>query len=415
MQYGAKGDGVSDDTAAIKNAFANAYKSDGTVHLPAGKYVVTSPIVISGSVSVTGEAGTQIVSRGSITAMIVSASVVSIEGIDFLSETANPNAAYFGLLAGNKGSDGKYSYLQNVFVRNCTFTNYTTSLGFEGVYWVQVSDVHTFNDKYGVVVNKDTAVANGIDALPATTLLFERNYYHGSDGAAQIKGSVGFSGWGIVNLTLTGCVIEWYEQAGQFYTCQLITATDLYLERCSVRGILFSNITGNVLLADPYVNAVAGTSFYWEYARLVLIGGRAALTAGQTLLEKGPSSYWTEVMPAAVSGGGAYLKANGYDGEQSVRLGGYGPVEKTVQASSDPAVRVRYQNARMLDLTWEGLTRSETGQSIAMKLGSVVSGMFTTSGLEFDASTKGVVLRSPNGTRYKLTVSNDGKPVFTKV
>ncbi|WP_201001337.1 glycosyl hydrolase family 28-related protein [Paenibacillus glycanilyticus] len=413
--YSAKGDGFTDDTAAINNAIQAAASSiDKTVYMPAGKYAINSPLILNSEMSLVGEAGTQVISKKSTTAVIVTSNSVIIDNIDFMSETVNYNVSNYGVFVGKKGTDGKYSYLYNIVVKNCTFTGYTTSLGIEGVYWLETRNSHTFNDKFGITVNKDTAVVNGIDALPATTMLFERVYLHGSNGSTQVKGSVGFSGWAIVNLTMNGCVFEWYEQAGQLYTCQVISASDLYLEHCSGRGLFFSNVTGSIVMNSPYVNTIAGSSIYWEYAKLVLSGGRGILSNGQTMLEKGPSSSWIEVLPAAVNGG-AYLKANGFEGEQTVRLGGATPIERTVQSTSEAGFRVRYQNTRSLDLTWEGLARSETNQAISIKLGSAVSALFSTLGLEFDNPTKGVVLKSPNGTRYKLTVSNDGRAVFTKV
>ena len=49
--FGARGDGVADDTAAIRSAIAAAQKSayGGVVYLPVGRYVVSAPLVVTRS------------------------------------------------------------------------------------------------------------------------------------------------------------------------------------------------------------------------------------------------------------------------------------------------------------------------------------------------------------------------------
>ena len=47
IDYGAKGDGVTDDTQAFKNAFANMI--EGTLLIPKGKYIIKEPLILSRS------------------------------------------------------------------------------------------------------------------------------------------------------------------------------------------------------------------------------------------------------------------------------------------------------------------------------------------------------------------------------
>lgn len=54
--YGAKGDGVNDDTAAIQAAINNAFTTGGTVYLPAGKYYISGTLVIQEGVNLIGAA-----------------------------------------------------------------------------------------------------------------------------------------------------------------------------------------------------------------------------------------------------------------------------------------------------------------------------------------------------------------------
>ena len=53
--FGAIGDGVTDDTTAINNALASISTSGGALHLPAGNYKVSAPLNVPGNVTVFGD------------------------------------------------------------------------------------------------------------------------------------------------------------------------------------------------------------------------------------------------------------------------------------------------------------------------------------------------------------------------
>lgn len=55
MSYGAKGDGSTDDTAAIQAAINTTKSTGGTVFLPRGNYILSSPLILYGGVSLLGE------------------------------------------------------------------------------------------------------------------------------------------------------------------------------------------------------------------------------------------------------------------------------------------------------------------------------------------------------------------------
>lgn len=49
MQFGARGDGVADDTAPLQAAVKAANADPGVIQLPAGTYRLTAPLVITSS------------------------------------------------------------------------------------------------------------------------------------------------------------------------------------------------------------------------------------------------------------------------------------------------------------------------------------------------------------------------------
>src|ERR1044072_4415244 len=58
--FGAKGDGTSDDTVAIKSAFAFiAFRNGGILNFPEGDYVITSTITIPSNITISGVSGAE--------------------------------------------------------------------------------------------------------------------------------------------------------------------------------------------------------------------------------------------------------------------------------------------------------------------------------------------------------------------
>lgn len=67
-EFGAKGDGITDDTSAFKKALSAAGKTGGTVYVSAGKYPIREPLIIPTGVELRGifEGPTHIMVPGSI-------------------------------------------------------------------------------------------------------------------------------------------------------------------------------------------------------------------------------------------------------------------------------------------------------------------------------------------------------------
>lgn len=53
--FGARGDGITDDTAAIQKALDSMASTGGVVHLPAGRYLITAELKVPGNVTLMGE------------------------------------------------------------------------------------------------------------------------------------------------------------------------------------------------------------------------------------------------------------------------------------------------------------------------------------------------------------------------
>ena len=56
-EFGAKGDGISDDTKSIQTALDSVVKRSETVYFPKGKYLVTAPLIIRQKTTIIGDNG----------------------------------------------------------------------------------------------------------------------------------------------------------------------------------------------------------------------------------------------------------------------------------------------------------------------------------------------------------------------
>lgn len=99
-QFGAKGDGVTDDTAAIQAALNALGAAGGTVYFPVGQYLVSSTITTPVVVRLIGEGtcitaasdgATQIIKKSTMTTpvLVISTNRSSVEAIEFEGQGGN--------------------------------------------------------------------------------------------------------------------------------------------------------------------------------------------------------------------------------------------------------------------------------------------------------------------------------------
>ena len=133
--FGAKGDGVTDDTVAIQNAVDHvASKGGGTIYFPKGEYLISDTIEITGdNITVIGEGyGSHIRTMGDVTAFVASGhdnliwSKLRLSGI----RTDNSYDGY--------GSGIRVSNANKILVENCFFENFMAKAvffaGYHGSY-----------------------------------------------------------------------------------------------------------------------------------------------------------------------------------------------------------------------------------------------------------------------------------------
>jgi hypothetical protein len=123
LDFGAKGDGVNDDTAEIQSAVTSLAASGGTVYVPEGIYVVSAPITVPSGVAIVGDGIG--VTRFSATLAFTAdqpvfyanaANITRFENFSILGNTNGTNGAGTGVHC----KTGFGNQIRSVFISNTT-------------------------------------------------------------------------------------------------------------------------------------------------------------------------------------------------------------------------------------------------------------------------------------------------------
>jgi len=141
--YGAVGDGVTDDTAAIQSAIDSGARM---VLFPSGIYSVSSTLTLSSSIIIQSD-GAKIVSSISTgsPAISITASSVNIYGLEI---QGIGNSSYIAAndlikVSGTNNSPAAPTYVSDVIIRDC----YLHGCGDSGIYGIYVSDSKFNNNR----------------------------------------------------------------------------------------------------------------------------------------------------------------------------------------------------------------------------------------------------------------------------
>jgi hypothetical protein len=138
-EYGAAGDGTTDDTTPFINALASLASTGGVLRLPKGNYALASaslaaPIAIPAGVMIEGDNATITVTGSSVTASIFRSTNVNNTGVRGVRFVGNGQGT--GYTNGNAitflHSAAATAHMTGCYVKDCYFDNFKTT------YWVQV-------------------------------------------------------------------------------------------------------------------------------------------------------------------------------------------------------------------------------------------------------------------------------------
>lgn len=192
LDFGAVGDGVTDDTAALQAALDAAFVGDWTLLFPKGTFLITKEIgnfSYKGSIKIVGSGETVIKAKSGSTRFPrmlrlecgedAPANSMSVEGLTF---DGNDIAAC-GVQLRYRGSEKcpKYS------VTNCTFSGLTNAVGGPGLYGFSISvsgyeieNIHISGNKCGQVTSTNVTYGyQSIVTVGGQTVLIENNTING--------------------------------------------------------------------------------------------------------------------------------------------------------------------------------------------------------------------------------------------
>ncbi len=255
QRYGAVGNGVADDTAAIQAAISALPAAGGTVYLPAGTYKLTDPLSLRSNLTLVGDGdGATVVRQTAANKNAMTGSAlnrVAIQGIYFAGTGAGTGS---GLVLA-KGANAATPY---VSLRDVSFE----SFGQDGVA-VENPIVSTFERVIGVTNGRYGINLYGQVAGAAGTSCSLSACYGNANGTAGIRL------FNLVYSAMNGCAADHNPVGHLIDTCQGVT-----LSGCGAEG----NTTNGVKVSGGYGVSIAGLWVYDNRGVAVYVTGSANTT-----------------------------------------------------------------------------------------------------------------------------------------
>lgn len=273
--YGAMGDGATDDTAAINSAISAA-TNGGTIYLPPGTYVVNpaTGINLANNTRLTGSGTGSIIkvaSHANATGNVVKAQSISSVSVDNLmidgNKTNQTNSTNYGLYFGTVTNGTVYNvWVQNftgvgIHIYNSTgvkvLDNFSTANGYHG-FECEQSTASTWqgnrawnNTLHGIIINPGEVGSTGSSSISLVGNICDSNSQYGI--------AVGIANGGLGQRLTKDCVIS----------NNIIRNNAQYgIQIYQQNGFLISNneITGNgffgIYLYQTRYNQIIGNNFH---------------------------------------------------------------------------------------------------------------------------------------------------------
>lgn len=275
--YGAKGDGVTDDSDAIQTTIDKVHEAGGgVVFVPKGTYILSKPINLYDYILLLGEGSgskLKVIDNININDNIVKLSNVTGAGISNLCIDGNRDGqteAYtqYAVFIDN----GVFNYTDHILVENangvgihvynCTNCNVNNSVSihnrYHGIEMEQdieciVSGCHCLtNDRHGLYLSPGEQGGKGTHKNIITNSVFSKNSQYGVSLGISVIGSIGLSS----NNTITGCQCNNNQIGIDCYINDSISIENNTISDCTIYGARiggsnYVKFTNNKITACP--------------------------------------------------------------------------------------------------------------------------------------------------------------------
>jgi hypothetical protein len=247
---GAKGDGLTDDTAALQAAIVKAQISDGEVYVPSGAYRTTSALTISRSIGVRGpnNFAAMLLQQCALGFNIVSPDPVSIECLRL--QIQNAQGTGITLQTGHSS----------------IFSKLRVDGGHNGIVFVAADTWHVQQCEFNQFTGHGIEVANTVNADDGDGEISGCTFASvpGNGSVAIYQKSSG--GLRIVNCKVNGCNVGYMLEADGGPT------GDILITGCSIENQAIAGIYMTTKGPD-WINAViTGNEFENQYAPIDITG-----------------------------------------------------------------------------------------------------------------------------------------------
>ena len=463
--YGAVGNGTTEDYAAIaatlaaaKVASANGTSSE--VYFPAGNYKVSTELNIDASnIEFVGDGNsTQITLNGVSLKINGTAGLIMFNGIRNMRIFRSGTAGVAVAIVGGGASSGNYPvrwHLDNVHIGSLG----GTGLRLAGTFLGAAYNLYIRNAVTGLLIDYDDSLGN----LSANAINFHGGEIQAVENIGTISGGIGISFFGTSlegasvsgldvraacrGITITGCYIE----ANNSYDVRVGENGQVYafsLTGCYFNPGVYGPKERAIILRTVYGVDIRANYFYGYSASPVLVNETGAgLVTGATANNHNSvgANAVTQVQAGTVwnrpvfgtratvgDGTGAsalYLNgASGTSRQAAVQTAGLNRWivnlgSATAESGSNAGTNVEflaYNDAGTLIGTALSLNRASrltrAHANLTVDGSSTLTGGATTpADVEVTDTASGIILKSPNGTRYRIGVADDGALTTTSL
>ncbi len=180
--FGAKGDGTTNDATAIQNALSSLSENGGTINFPVGIYLITQPLRFYSNQILMFENGATILQGASINNLMRNYSTTDITGYNGTHDTQIIGATFDGGEYTTNNTLLGCCHSKNITIRNCKFKNAYGS-------W---HDIEVNSSQYVLIENCDFDGSRKTDRS-------------GENLQLDVAGNAGYYPWGDINIDGTAC------------------------------------------------------------------------------------------------------------------------------------------------------------------------------------------------------------------